>query len=342
MILVIDSMELIKRMGGRNVLSVYDLLAITSTRLPSIFQEVFVFIVFFSAICTFFIVNKNGEYVAIKSLGISAMQFLLPILCSCVAMAIILITVLNPISASLLNYSELLTKKVTGKDTVNYISILGGEVWLVDDKDKLESYIINASQLKTKGDSAELVNPKFMFFDKNYAFIKIIQADNAVLDGKNWVLKHHTAYLPKEIPQTKSDPYRISNHLDIVTLQNNFKDPSCISIWHLPSFISALESTSYPTGKYYVHLYKLLIKPLIIPSVIFLAAAFMLKHIRLYRTGTLLVICLSAFVILYCIVEMLLNIQYQSKILQFLNFVFIVIALNWVSVMLLRFSELKK
>jgi lipopolysaccharide export system permease protein len=338
MIIAIDSMELIKK-SGTHVISLDTLIAITCTKLPFIIQEVFVFLIFFASISTFFFIAKHGEYVALRSVGVSVWRFLFPIMAVSVVISIVLVTLVNPISAALLNYSTHLEKKISGKDNTNYISILGREVWLlVQDKKKNENYIISASKLKTEGNTT-LTNPKFIFFNNEYALTKVLQADTAIMEGENWVLSNYNEYLPYQTPKRRSSLYRIKNSLDVDALQKNFKDPRGVSIWQLPALIKALESTGYPTSKYYAHLYKLLIKPLLMPAVIFFTAAFMLKYGRLHRTSILLTSCVIIFIALYCATELALNVQFQNKLLQALNFLFVAIVLNLAGILLIKFSE---
>jgi lipopolysaccharide export system permease protein len=328
-IVSIDSIELI-RDSGSHVITVGNLLAITLTKLPFILQETFVFVVFFAAVHTFFFLAKNNEYTALRSGGVSIWQFLAPFTIVGVAISILLITVINPFSTVLLNYSEQLKMTIRGKDMVNSVSLLGGEVWLFDkDRTSNESYIINAANLKAEKGDTELSNPNFIFLDKDYKFIRIINTPKAVLKDDNWVLEGYTEYVPKETPKLhEGEQYTIKNNLDLVNLQTNFKSARYISIWDLPYFISVLKATGYPTHKYYSYLYKLLVKPFLVPSIIFFAAAFALKSSRHHKVGVLIASGFLAFIFLYCLTELSLSISFNSKAMQMLNVIFIALALN--------------
>jgi len=328
-IISIDSIELVKD-SAHHILTIKSLLAITLTKLPFIVQETFVFVIFFSAVHTFFFLAKNNEYTALRSGGVSIWQFLVPSVIIGLAMSILLITVLNPFSTVLLNYSEHLKMKVRGQREVHSVSLLRGEVWLFDkDQTSDESYIINATGLKAKKGDTELVNPNFIFLNRDYKFIRILNTPKAVLKDGNWILESYTEYVPKEAPKKNiRKTYSIKNNLDLVNLQTNFKSARYISIWELPYFISVLEATGYPTHKYYSYLYKLLVKPFLVPSIIFFAAAFELKSSRHHKVGALIASGLLVFIFLYCLTELSLSISFDSNVMQMLNVMLIALALN--------------
>ena len=328
-IISIDSIELIKDAAHR-VITVKNLLTITITKLPFIIQETFVFVIFFAAVHTFFFFAKHNEYTAFRAGGVSVWQFLYPPIAVGMLISILLITVLNPFSTMLLNYSEQLKAKVRGRGAMSPVSLLGGEVWLFDkDQTSDEAYIVNAAGLKAEKDDTKLYNPNFIFMDKNYRFVRILNAPVAVLEKGNWILRGYTEYVPKKPPKSYiGEIYTTKNNLDLVNLKNTFKDPRGVSIWDLPYFINVLEATGYPTHKYYSYFYKLLIKPFLVPSIVFFAAAFALKSSRHYKVGVLIAAGLVTFIFLYCLTELSLSVSFDSKAIQMLNVMFITLALN--------------
>jgi lipopolysaccharide export system permease protein len=327
-IISVDLIELIKTSYG--IIPVGSLIAITITKLPFIVQETFVFVIFFAAVHTFFFLAKHHEYTALRASGVSVWQFLVPPVLIGVSISVLLITVFNPFSTVLLNYSEQLKTKLKGQSHASSVALLGGEVWLFDkDDDKNESYIINAAKLKADKTGTELTNPNFIFLDQDYRFVRIINTPIAVLENGSWHFQGYTEYIPKESPKLhEGKPYTIKNNLDLVNLQSNFKNPRFISIWDLPYFISVLETTGYPTHKYYSYLYKLLAKPFLVPSIIFFAAAFSLRSSRHNKVGVLIACGLLTFVLLYCLTELSFSVIFDSNAMQLLNIVFITIALN--------------
>ncbi|NRA73586.1 MAG: LptF/LptG family permease [Rickettsiales bacterium] len=341
-IISIDSIELIKE-SAPHVITLKDLLTITITKLPFIVQETFIFVIFFSTIHTFFFLSKHNEYTALRTGGISIWQFLYPPMIIGILISILLITVLNPFSTVLLNYSEQLKARIKGERLNKSISLLGGEVWLFD-KNQInnENYIINASSLQLANNKAKLTNPNFIFLDKNYKFLRILNARTAILNKNKWLLTDYTEYIPKKTPKLYTgETYIISNNLDLINLQNNFKSPRGISVWDLPYFITVLKATGYPTHKYYSYFYKLLIKPFLIPSIICFAASFTLKPSRHYNVGVLIAIGALTFIFLYCLTELALSVAFDNKILQIFNVIAITLALNIGGVMTVRYFENK-
>jgi len=328
-IVSIDSIELIKNISP-HIISTGDLFAITLTKLPFVLQETFVFVIFFAAVHTFFFLAKHNEYTALRAGGVSVWQFLVPPIIFGFFISVLLIMVMNPISTALLNYSEKLERKIKGRELLNSISLLGGEVWLFDkDQNSNESYIINAARLRAEKTDTRLSNPNFIFLSQDYKFIRILNASQAVLENGNWILKDYTEYTPTDAPRSHAGKvFTIKNNLDLINLQNNFKDPRGISIWNLPYFIGTLKATGYPIHKYYSYFYKLLIKPILVPSIIFFAAAFALKSSRHYKVGALIAGGLMIFIALYCLTELLLNVAFDTKIAQILNVVLIALTLN--------------
>lgn len=269
--------EMSKKLLGKNVSFVYVIYS-SMLKIPFILQESFALVILISSMFLFFKLSKKNEYTALKSSGISTLQFLTPILLTLGVLSIILLTTINPIATKGLRSHDKLESKLSNPKG-NITAVFESGFWLIDPHQE-EGYklIINAQKIKFHK-YAELEKPSVLYINNDFKLIKIIDAKRASLTDGQWTLHEATEIIPRQSPK-KYPVLHIPTTLQPHELKNNFTKPQKISIWELPYFIQLLKSTGNQADAYVAHFNKLLLKPFIAMLFVCCAAMFMLKPQR--------------------------------------------------------------
>ena len=118
-ILMFDVIELLRRAANQQHVPISSVLSMALLKLPQLGQTILPMGVLFTAIYTCWKLNKNSELVAIRSFGLSAWQFLNPLILCALLIGIFSTAVINPISSVFLskyktNISVLLRRDYRG------------------------------------------------------------------------------------------------------------------------------------------------------------------------------------------------------------------------------------
>ena len=133
-IMLIDAVELLRRGSGRSEATFSVITSMALLRTPFLAQEAVPFAVMFGGIFTFLRLTRNHELVVLRAAGVSVWQFLTPAIIAAVALGIINITVVNPLSAVLLSqFEELEGRYLTGRSSLLAVSAEG--IWLRQNSD---------------------------------------------------------------------------------------------------------------------------------------------------------------------------------------------------------------
>lgn|GEM_PF-1754486 len=336
---VADFLELIRATTNKEA-KFLTLLNITTFKIPFILQETYPFIMFFAAIYSFFHLSKKNEYTIMKSSGISVWQFLLPYLMTALIIGIFTITVLNPLSASMLSHSKKLKYRVFSNSKGNAAALIENSgFWFIDRTDNENlNIIIHADKLVISKDSTMLVSPLFTYTNAKYKFIKALKADKAYLAEKHWVLYNSYEYAPSKRP-IKHVNYAINTAIGIEDLKNSFVMPKYMSIWDMPYFIATLQASGHSAKQYVTFFYKTVTKPFIATAILFMAAIFALKPIRIFKGTTIIVYSLMTVFIAYFLTEIIFTATMNSSVPQMFVAFILALSANITGIIMLKYSE---
>jgi lipopolysaccharide export system permease protein len=335
---IADFLELLKKTASLKNVNPMVLASIVAFKIPFIFQETYPFIVFTAAIYSFFHLSKKSEYIIMKASGVSIWQFMMPYLLMSLVVGIVSMTILNPISAKLLTQEKRMKLKVlNGQESI--VTLLDSGLWFVDKTvDEKKNVIIHANKLLISRDKAELINPSFTYTDKQYRFEKKIEAKKAFLTSERWRLSNAVEYIPKK--QSKvHEQYDIFTETTAEELHSSFIQPQYISIWDLPYFIATLQESGHSAKEYISSFYKILAKPFITIALLFMAAVFCLKSVRIFRSTYLIVGSLLGAFSVYCITEFTFAAGINSTIPQVVIMLLLIVIANIIGVVCLKYSE---
>ena len=151
---------------------------------PSLFYNMFPFIILISGIWFFFKIKKSDELTAMQISGMSNFSVIIVPSILSVILGIIFITSINPISSVLLKKYET-TKGSYAKDQ-DYLASITSNGIFIKEKSQYKNNIIRAMNLK-----GNFLNKITIYkFDQDNNFIERIEGESANIKSFNWSLKN--------------------------------------------------------------------------------------------------------------------------------------------------------
>lgn len=285
LILVFDIVELLRRSASRPDVTFGIVVQMALLKLPHLSQKVFPFAALFGAMIVFWRLTRSHELVVTRGAGVSAWQFLLPVLILSAVLGILNISVVNPLaSVSLTRFERLEGIMLKGQNSALAISDSG--LWLRQ-ADRTGQSVIHAARVLQQGSDVELSQVIVFVYEGTEQFAYRIDADKARLQDGFWHLTNVWIHVP-ESPARFEEEHWLETDLTLAKIQDSFASPETMSFWALPRFIGTLEAAGFSAVRHRLHWHALLAAPLLMCAMIFIAATFTLRQSR--RGGTTFVI----------------------------------------------------
>ena len=284
-IFLVSVVEMLDRTTNKENVGFDDVLAMTLLKLPHLCQEAFVFIVLSAGLATFWRLTRSHELVVARAAGISVWQFLLPVISVALLAGVLMIGVVNPVSALLLGrYEQLEAEFLRQERSLLAVSRTG--LWLRQADDGGQS-VIHA--LRVTPETMTLHEVIVFRYGDDDRFIGRIDAPRATLQNGFWRLFEAWATEPGQ-HAVYNEQLDIGTDLTPDKIQESFAPPETISFWSLPAFVQLLEDAGFSGQRHRLQFHRLLAAPLLLAAMILLAATFSLRPQRKGRVG-LIIIC---------------------------------------------------
>lgn len=286
--LLLDTLELARRAGGKEEATFGVILQLSLLKLPGMAQEIAPFAILFGSMLAFWRLTRSHELVVARSAGVSVWQFLLPGLVIVFLIGIIKITVFSPLTSVLLGrFEQLENKYLSGKSSLLTVSESG--LWLRQPEENGHS-VIHAQRVSPSDMTLHDVII-FRFADIDRFVWRIDASEARLLDGK-WDVRK--AWLNKpETPPEFLEKYSFATELTADNIQEGFASPEAVSFWDLPKFISLLEAAGFSALSHRLYFQSLLADPFLLCAMVLIAATFTLRPVR--RGGVLAFISVGVF-----------------------------------------------
>ncbi|MCG8546095.1 MAG: LPS export ABC transporter permease LptG [Alphaproteobacteria bacterium] len=277
--LLFDVVEMLRRTSGKEGVTLGLVLQLSLLKLPFLAQVTFPIMILFAAMLTFWRLARANEAVVARAAGISAWQFIFPAFLITAILGILQVVVISPFSAAMLNrYQQLEAEHV--KHRKSRISVSQNGLWLRQ-KDGDGHAVIHA--LRVSPNDLMLHDVIIFRFGKDNRFLSRIDAKKVQLRKDLWFVPSGWQSDPK--PQTVAvSNLRIPTDLTKNNILESFAPPETMSFWHLPDFIETIEAAGFPGHRHRLHFQALIASPILLSSMILIAASFTLRINR--RTGT--------------------------------------------------------
>lgn len=301
LILVFDTLEIIRRAYSKSV-PFGIMLNMVVLKLPYMLQEVLPFAILLGGIMALTKLTRSSELVVARAAGISALQFLTPVLICAFAIGVVVTTVINPLSATMLSKFEQIEAKYF-KGSTSMLSVSSSGLWLRQpDHEGEGKKIIRA--LRVSNEDMQLFEVTFFQFGANNSFRNRIDAASAKLREGHWLIEDAILTAPGK-PADHYDEYQLPTDLSINQIQESFAPPETFSFWELPSFIGTLEEAGFSALKHRLYWHNLMAIPFMLAGMVLVAGVFSLRPPRQGRTGMLVALGIFTGFVIYFVSDII-------------------------------------
>jgi len=278
--MLFDVVEMLRRTADKDNISIGFIIYMSALKLPFLAQTTLPFMTLFAAMLTYWRLARANEAVVARAAGISAWQFIFPAFLITILLGIITITLINPLSAAMLEKFQKIEAEYV-KNRTSMISVSQNGLWLRQNDGLNGHSVIHA--LRVSPIELILHDVIIFRFDENNRFISRLDAPKAALRNGYWLIPE--GWLSTTRPETNAVVnLEIATDLTKNNILESFSSPETMSFWRLPGFIKTIEAAGFSGHRHRLHYYALIAFPLLLSSMIFIAASFTLRINR--RTGT--------------------------------------------------------
>lgn len=276
LIFMIDLVELMRRGSERESISFGLLAGMALLDLPRVGGTTLPFAVLFGGMAAFMRLNRSQELVVVRASGVSIWQFLAPSIVVAFLLGVFVVTIYNPVSATFAaRYEQLDSKYLKGRSSLLAVSKNG--LWLRQADPNGQS-VIHA--LRVNEQMLKLDDVTIFLYSLDNEYQGRIDARSAMLRQGYWDLVDAWT-TPTEGQPVFHKTYQQATTLTQSQVEESFANPNTISFWDLPHFIQTAEAAGFSARRYRIHFYEILATPLLLCTMVLVAAVFSLRVSRL-------------------------------------------------------------
>lgn len=285
-IFLFETVELLRRAASAEGTTMSLIFRMGILKLPFMAQQTFPFAVLFGGMIAFWRLTRSRELVVARAAGMSAWQFLIPVLLVAFALGIFKITTLNPLASTMLSrYDRLNATHLRGQTSLLALSRTG--LWLRQANQKTQS-VIHAKGVSLQGDSIEIRNLSIFIFNEKQRFSGRITARAGTLEDGFWRLRDAFIHEPDEPVAKRVAEHWFETDLTHNNIHDSFASPETLSFWDLPRFIGKLDKAGFSALRHRLYWHSLLAAPLLLCAMVLIAATFTLRPSQ--RGGTMFIV----------------------------------------------------
>ena len=275
-------------------IGIYIPISLSLLYVPSLFYNMFPFIIFLSGIWFFLKIKKTDEITAINISGMSNFSIILIPSVISIILGIFFITSINPVTSALVKkYETIKGGYERDKDYLAAITVNG--IW-IKEKNLQINNIIRSSSLKDE----KLINVTIYKLDQKNNFIERIEAKSANISSKKWSLKNVKIMNGDgKILSKKLKNYSYISMYDIKKIKSLYSNLDTISFWNIKNEINLLKERGYSTKEMEAKLQRSYAFPFFLLSMILLSSVFTLGIKFKENNWTYVFIAIIASVLIY-------------------------------------------
>lgn len=244
--------------------------------LPAIIQISIPFVVLTSSISTLMGLNKKYELVIARASGLSAWQFLLPVLFCNFVIGVLVVTVLNPLGASASRYADVLSQSNNLGQQASIASGQSNAPWIRQSTSE-GSAILGGRSTSESGSVLHQVT--FLRFDTDNLMQDRIEAEKATLSDGFWQLKNVQIYQSGK-PVRNLPEFQVKTNLQAQFIEESFASADSVSFFELTGKIDAANSFGLKANVYLMKLHQLIALPAFLVAMTMIAAMVSLTFVR--------------------------------------------------------------
>ena len=238
---------------------------------PSLFYNMFPFIILLSGIWFFLKIKKTDEVTAMQVSGLSNFSIIIIPCILSIILGIFFITTINPITSVLIKKYENI-KGSYAKDQ-DYLAAITENGIFIKEKNSEKNNIIRSKSLK----DSSLIDVTIYEFDQKNNFIQRIEAITADISSLKWTLKNvNIVNNDGKLLSKNIESLSYLSSYDITKIKSLYSNLDTISFWNLENEIKLLEEIGYSTKEMEIKLHRSIAFPFFLLSMILLSSVFTL------------------------------------------------------------------
>ncbi|MCX8500135.1 MAG: LptF/LptG family permease [Alphaproteobacteria bacterium] len=299
-----DLLELMRQSSAEKV-GIGRIFGLVLLKLPTSAQKLLPFVILLATIMCLWRLTRSSELIAARSLGISAKQFMHPIVFLAIMIAVVKVTVVSPIAASTFKLASTREAEIfpfhhpTGQINAN-------RLWLresvVGEGNVTKATIIHAQS--TSPDLSELKLVTVLQYDSEGSFISRLDAKRAVLGGGSWHFFEATRTLNGQIPVPTAD-FTLPTEFTPEKISLSLSIPETMSFWELPGFIALNHNAGFPALPQRLALQNEWATPLFYTAMILIGSLFSLRLPRRGKIGLMLGVGIAIGFVFYFVITLI-------------------------------------
>ena len=295
LVFMFELVELLRRGADKPGVTFGLLLSMALMELPRVGGKTLPFAFLFGGMAAFLRLSRNNELVVARAAGVSVWQFIAPALAVSFIIGSFIVTIYNPVSATLATqYRQLEARHL--EQRTSFLALSANGLWLRQ-ADSTGQSVVHALRMGEQG--IELYDVTIFLYGASNSFVGRIDARKATLHDGYWALSDVWVLLTNDQPR-RYETYRQETSLTAEQVQESFARPDTISFWELPHFIETAEAAGFSARRYHLHFHQILATPVLLCTMVLVAAAF---SMRTGRSGGMLQVVLggifSGFVVYF-------------------------------------------
>jgi len=297
LVFLVDFNESSRRLAAAADYTVLTGLFISMLRVPTVLQAVIPFVVLIASIATLLQLNRKYELVVTRAAGVSAWQFLAPLVLANLLIGALSITALNTFAAKALQFAE----DIVVERNLGVRQTSAAAPWL---RQRTEAGDTVVGARATSAAGTRLSGATFFIFDDDQRIRERLEAENAVLGDGVWELSN-----VKRI--RRSEPVETLQSATVPTnLRAEFVGESLTSAETVPFFelggkIATAKSFGLPATSYEMQFHRLVAQPALLAAMTLIAAMVSLKFVRFGQSLTAILGGILAGFVLYVVSELI-------------------------------------
>ena len=289
LIFLVDFVELLRvssKTGGSPMLLLGGL---TLLRLPAYAELTLPFAALTGSIGAFLLLSRSSELVVMRAAGMSVWQIVLPGILVAFLLGVAATLVYNPVAANARAWSDQLLANAF-KSEGNLLNQGDAGLWLRQDGADGPS-VMTAKVSAAQGTS--LGGVTIIQFDRRSRLVEQIEAAKAELKDGRWDLSDVIVARVGQRPERFSS-YVVSTFLTPAQVKTALGSVIALTFWQLPGEIELAKKAGRSPVAYEVQYQQLLARPVVMLSMVLLAATVSLRTFRFGKIQSKVIVGLSA------------------------------------------------
>ncbi|MGJ8570561.1 MAG: LPS export ABC transporter permease LptG [Hoeflea sp.] len=296
-ILLVDFNETSRRLSQAADYSMGLGMLVSALRVPTVLQVIIPFVVLIASIATLMQLNSKYELVVTRAAGISAWQFLAPVVMANILIGVVSVTVLNTLAAQAMRLAE----EIVVERNLGSARTTDAPPWLRQRTEDGDTVL--GARASSEG-GTRLSGATFFLFDKDQRIKERLEAESAKLGDGVWELTN-VKRIRGSRPVEELDSTTVRTSLKAEFIGESLTSPETVPFFELRGKIATAKSFGLPATSYEMQFHRLLALPALLAAMTLIAAMVSLKFVRFGQSLTVILGGILAGFVLYVVSELI-------------------------------------